>query len=463
MIALAFAVATSCSNEPKFVDMFNGEDFTGWHQLGGDAEYKLEDGVIVGVSKDDTPNSFLVADEMYGDFILEFESNCHPKINSGVQFRSISDPDIKNGRVHGYQCEIDPSARAWSGGIYDEAGRGWLTTLDMNPEGQAAYKVGEWNHYRVEACGNTIRIWVNGVNTANLNDDAVSEGLIALQVHSIGGSFKNLNLAGAETKWKNVRILTEDVEANLKKGELVPVVNLIPNTLTPQEEAEGWELLFDGETRESLETFWRGDNKDYFPTEGWEIADGALSIAESGGQEWLTHGNIITKKKYSAFEFSVEFMLVEGANSGVKYFCVEETKGSRPSCLGLEFQLLDDAVHKDAKLYTSVPGSRTLASLYDMKATEAPKRFKGIGKWNKADIKVYPDGRVVHILNDSKMLEYQRNSDEFKEMIKNSKYAEAAYNLSEYPFGSAPEGHILLQDHGNLVFFRSIKVRDLSE
>ena len=104
-------------------------------------------------------------------------------MNSGVQFRSESKPDYQNGRVHGYQCEIDPSDRAWSGGVYDEARRGWLVTLTDNKAGQQAYKRDDWNHYRVEAIGNSIRIWLNGVNTANLLDNETASGFIAFQVH----------------------------------------------------------------------------------------------------------------------------------------------------------------------------------------------------------------------------------------------------------------------------------------
>ena len=113
------------------------------------------------------------------------EVKCHPDLNSGVQFRSESKPDYNNGRVHGYQCEIDPSDRAWSGGLYDEARRGWLAPLTNNEAGRAAYKKDDWNKYRIEAIGNSIRIWLNGVNTSNVVDDMTPEGFIAFQVHGI--------------------------------------------------------------------------------------------------------------------------------------------------------------------------------------------------------------------------------------------------------------------------------------
>ena len=128
-----------------------GKDLAGWEQLNGTAPFKVEKGVVIGTTVIDSPNSFICTKEKYSDFILEFDTWFDPQMNSGVQIRSESRSDYQEGRVHGYQVELDPSPRAWSGGIYDEARRGWLYTLDNNPAGQKALKVGEWNHYRVEA------------------------------------------------------------------------------------------------------------------------------------------------------------------------------------------------------------------------------------------------------------------------------------------------------------------------
>mgnify|MGYP002682511706 CR=1 FL=1 len=159
---LMLCLLTACSEKEPWINLIK-KDLSAWEQLNGTAPYKLEDGVVIGTTVTASPNSFLCTKEKYGDFILEFETWFDPQMNSGVQFRSESRPDYQNGRVHGYQVELDPSPRAWSGGIYDEARRGWLYTLDKNPMGQKALKVGEWNHYRVEAIGNSIRTWVNGV------------------------------------------------------------------------------------------------------------------------------------------------------------------------------------------------------------------------------------------------------------------------------------------------------------
>lgn len=185
-------------NDDGWVTLFNGKDLTGWKQLNGKAEYKVEDGQIVGIPKLNTPNSFLCTENMYGDFIFEFEVWVSPSLNSGVQFRSNSLNTYQNGRVHGYQFEIDPAPRAFSGGIYDEARRGWLYPLSRNEKGRKAFKNGEWNKCRIEAVGSSIRTWINGIQCSILTDELSSEGFFGLQVHSIGSKEQE----SQRVKWK---------------------------------------------------------------------------------------------------------------------------------------------------------------------------------------------------------------------------------------------------------------------
>ena len=451
-LAVCFVVMFgSCTPGDGWTDLFNGKDLTGFNQLNGKAPYRVEDGMLIGTSVKGQPNSFMATEQDYGDFILEFDVLCDPALNSGVQFRSESRPDYNNGRVHGYQCEIDPSDRAWSGGIYDEARRGWLVTLQGHQLGNAAYKKDDWNHYRIEAFGDTIRIWLNGVNTANLLDNTTSKGFIAFQVHGIGN---NDAQDGKEIKWKNIRIMTDRISEHLMQGSLVAEVNRIPNVLSSKESADGWKLLFDGQTNAG----WRGAHKDAFPDKGWKIGDGVITVLRSDGGESTNGGDIVTLGEYTAFEFSLEFKITEKANSGIKYFVTEGEK-QKGSAFGLEYQILDDRNHPDAKLYTSVPGSRTCAGLYDMIAPRN-KRFNGVGQWNLAVIKVFPNNHVEHWLNGFKTVEYERGSEAFRELVKGSKYAAKAYNESGL-FGEAPEGRILLQDHGDEVSFRSIKIKEL--
>lgn len=164
----ALIVMAVSAQEPKWQELFNGRNLKGWTKLNGTAEYKVQEKAIVGVSKGGTPNTFLATNKMYDDFILEFDFKVDDGLNSGVQFRSNSLKEYQNGRVHGYQFEIDPSDRAWTGGIYDEARRGWLYPMTANPIGQKAFKHNRWNKARIEAIGNSIRTWVNGVPCADL-------------------------------------------------------------------------------------------------------------------------------------------------------------------------------------------------------------------------------------------------------------------------------------------------------
>ncbi len=226
-------------------NLLTGNNLDGWEVLGGDAEYSVEDGVIIGEAVPNTPNSFLTTREHYGDFILEYEVYLDSQLNSGVQIRSNSNASYRNGRVHGYQVEIDPSARAWTGGIYDEARRGWLYPLSRNEKARSAFHLAEWNHFRVEAIGNTINTWINGVHTSRLVDDMTDSGFIGLQVHSINDEA----LEGVHVKWRNLRILTDDLEANQKpKDPQVDEVSYLENELSEWEKRHGWRLLWDGES-----------------------------------------------------------------------------------------------------------------------------------------------------------------------------------------------------------------------
>ena len=448
VLAITFA---SCQSNDGWVDLFNGKDFTGFKQLNGQAPYTVEDGCLVGTSVLEQPNSFMATEKDYGDFILEFDVLCADGLNSGVQFRSQSIASYNNGRVHGYQCEIDPSDRAWSGGIYDEARKGWLVTLADNAAGRAAYKNNEWNKYRIEAFGDTIRIWLNGVNTANLLDNETASGFIAFQVHQIGSK----DSEGKTIKWRNIRIKTEGLQAARMQGALVPEVNRVPNTLGAEEKADGWKLLFDGQSTAN----WRGAHKEGFPEYGWKVENGQLIVLKADGGESTHGGDIVyAPEEFSAFELSVEFKITAGANSGVKYFVTEKEK-SKGSAFGLEYQILDDRTHPDAKLYTTVPGSRCLAGLYDL-IKPGNIRFNGVGNWNLGIIKVFPNNHVEHWLNGFKTVEYERSSEAFRELVKGSKYAAPVYNENG-AFGEAPSGRILLQDHGDEVAFRSIKIRTL--
>jgi len=430
--------------------LFNGENLRGWEKKNGTATYEIRDQAIVGISQLNTPNTFLCTEKQYADFILEMDVMIDAGLNSGIQIRSLSIPEVDNGRVHGYQVEIDPSERAWSGGIYDEARQGWLYPLTINEKGRKAFKNGEWNRYRIEAIGNTIRTWVNGVQCANLLVDLTAAGFIALQVHGI----KQKDQEGLTVKWRNIRIKTENLTAERwEQDPAVEEINYLPNQLTERQISQGWSLLWDGHSSDG----WRRANARDFPRAGWEIENGILKVLPSTKGDPNKGGDIVTEREFSDFELELDFLVSKGGNSGIKYLVVEELRPTPGTGLGPEYQILDDQNHPDAK--NGRDGNRTIGSLYDLITAgnlHEPgknKRVNAPGKWNRAKI-VVKGNLVEHWLNHIKVLEYDRDSPAFKTLVAQSKFNQVPH------FGQARSGHILLQDHGDLVCFRSIKIRE---
>ena len=434
-------------NTHEWTELFDGKTLNGWKVLAGTATYEVVDGAIVGTTVPRSRNTFLATEKQYGDFILELDVMLQDTtINSGIQFRSQYNPQKNNGEglVYGYQFELDPGSRRWTGGIYDESRRGWLYPGTLNPLPASSFAAGRYNRVRIECIGNELKTWINDVPAAYVIDNADRSGFIALQVHSVNSDA----MVGKKIYWKNIRIKTSGIKPTpFPAGKYV--VNLIPNDLSAHERKAGWKLLFDGKTPAG----WTGAYKDAFPAKGWEIRDGVISVLPSDGGESTNGGDIVTKEQFSAFDLSFDFRLTPGANSGVKYF-VTLSEGNKGSAIGLEYQLLDDKLHPDAKMGRD--GNRTLASLYDLITAQKQERFVNPpGEWNRGRVVVYPDNRVEHYLNGIKVLEYVRGSQAFRDLVAISKY-------KVWPsFGEAPKGRILLQDHGNAVSFRSIKIRKL--
>jgi hypothetical protein len=212
-LAIASARAVESRLAADSVALFDGRSLDGWVQRGGKAKYTVEDGQIVGTSVPNTPNSFLCTTREYTNFILELEFKVDAGLNSGVQIRShaydhpteirAGDRTIKvaSNRVHGLQVEIDPSSRAWTGGVQEEGGRAWLNDLKSNEAARKAFKPDAWNKFHVECRGESIKTWLNDVPAADLKDNRSMSGFIALQVHGVGQREKPL-----QVRFRNIRL-----------------------------------------------------------------------------------------------------------------------------------------------------------------------------------------------------------------------------------------------------------------
>ena len=218
MMACLVVAASAAAGD--WVDLFDGKTLDGWSVHSGFAKYEVEDGTILGTAVEGSPNSFLCTDKQYGDFVLEFEVKCDPKLNSGVQFRSLiaekemvfwflgpkGEPrkrTIPPDRVYGYQVEIADAERGSSGGVYDEARRGFfLGDVTEDPAAGKAFKNNEWNHYRVECRGDAIKTWINEVPCADFRDSLTPQGVIGLQVHGLRAQ----DFQPYQVRWRNLRI-----------------------------------------------------------------------------------------------------------------------------------------------------------------------------------------------------------------------------------------------------------------
>jgi hypothetical protein len=229
------------------------------------------------------------------------------------------------------------------------------------------------------------------------------------------------------------------------------------NTLTDAEKAGGWKLLWDGKTTEG----WRSPKSDKFPTHGWSMKDGILTVHDNNGEESARGGDIITRKRYANFELTADFKLTPGANSGIKIFvqpdlsAIDKKTGKKTavgSAIGMEFQVLDDERHPDAKL--GKDGNRKIGSLYDLIPAPTNKVVMPMGEWNHA--RILSEGKhVTFWLNGQKTVEFDRGSEDFRKHVAESKFKDIP------EFGEWADGHILLQEHGNQVSFCNVKIRIL--
>jgi hypothetical protein len=327
----------------------NPQAATGFRQLGGKARYEVKDGVITGTSVAAEPNSFLATQKEYGDFELSYEFKVDPKLNSGVQIRSHSRPDYKNGQVHGYQAEIDPSPRAWTAGIYEEGRRGWLQNLTANDAARNAFKQNEWNAVRIRAVGDSIRTWLNGVPAADLRDAGEIAGFIAFQVHGVG---RDADKVGTQVHWKN--ILLQDFGHH------------------------EWKPLFDGSSLNG----WKAT-----PGGQWEVKDGAIRGTSPASDP--RHGLLLSDAVHGDFTLRLKFKVTKG-NSGL-YFRAQRVDDP-VTVHGIQAEVCDN--DDTGGLYET--GGRGWVAQPD-KAWMAKEKVNRPGEWNEMWVSAHGARLVVHV------------------------------------------------------------------
>jgi hypothetical protein len=227
------------TNPPPWVSLFNGTDLKGWSIKGGNGKAWVQDGEIVCHQTTSTlEHTFVCTDVKFGDFILEADCKIDGDFNSGILFRAIDMPDVKlpKTRLNGYQVKIDPTPRKWTGGVFEDyGGPSWQSYYNLADDARAreAFKIGEWNKFRVEAIGKSIKVWVNGVPTANLTHDKYSNGYIALKIHALGNKPEPEKVLG---HFNNIRIITENSAAYAQPMSLPATTAL--ETAAPKRQTE---------------------------------------------------------------------------------------------------------------------------------------------------------------------------------------------------------------------------------
>jgi hypothetical protein len=413
-ILAACLLAGSPSFAGEWIDLFNGKDLANWENPYDWGKAEVVDGEIHLTTE--KSKWFLSTVKEYSDFIFEVEVKMpEGKCNSGFLFRSHK----SKNRMFGYQAEVDPSGRKWSGGLYDEGRRGWFISpnrdhaksKEAKEQSIAAFveragdcfKRHDWNKYRIECRGGHIKISVNGVTTTDIHDQKDAKGYIALQHHGEKGQIY---------RFRNIRIM-----------------ELTADDTAVRSSSTEWTSLFASGDFSQWTSI-----KGQAVGEGWSIKNGI--VHRSGRRP----GDIITKQQYKDFELCFNWKISEGGNSGIKY----RTKGR----LGLEYQVLDDAKHKDSKIPTHRAGS-----LYELAAAPDSKPIHPVGDWNQS--RILANGNTIqHWLNGEKIVDIEVGSDDWNQRFQKSKYSK------NQGFGSWT-GPILLQDHNDEVWFKNVQICEL--
>jgi hypothetical protein len=385
---------------PEFQEMVRGDSLAGWVQRGGKANFRVEEGVIIGQSSLGSPSSFLCTKRMYGDFVFECEFKVDAGLIAGVQIRSQSVPGYREGAVHGYRVAIDPSDPARMGAICDENRRGWLATIENNADARQAFRPGEWNHLRIRAVGPSIRTNLNNVPMVDVTDRLSLIGFIALEVQSTDVK------APLEVRWRNLRL--QDLGMPWRQAPADGVYLLHPKLglRTWHQEKTGGQVT-------------------------WVKHPGNVIEILPGS------GNIVTRQGFGDGHYHLEFQVSDNGREG-------QANGNSGVYLQgrYEVQILNSAGQP--------PADNLCGAIYGIKAPDYNMAYAA-GKWQLLDIDFVAarwdaDGKKI---SSARMTVYHNGT-----LIHDNVEVPHATTAGQ---PEAPgDGPLLLQDHGNEVKFRNI-------
>ena len=463
LLVLCFILQACSKNKAPFFEgqqsLFDGKTLNGWKTTTGNGKFSVDKkiGAIVGEYVPSKKNTFLYREIKNKNFILKLKVKIDKDLNSGVQILSYFS---NKPRLIGYQLDIDSSERKFTGGIYEEGLRRWLTPLTQKEHEKAknSFKVGQWNDIDIQVTdGTTINTWVNGVHCVSLKDHLKNKkmkNIIALQVHSIGKKTKN-----NKVYFKDIQLQTELKSNDLLKDPNLPEYNFVPNTLTEREKNQNWELMWNGK---NMDSWLFHDGKRFIKkSRQWEIVtlkNGSHALAQKSGNGPKI--NLLKKNPYPYFEFSFAFFSKKKANSGVMYYY--QPKFNQ----GYEYQILLFSSKEEKK---KLKASHKIASIYDLFETgsyltshlpnkkEYPMKYylRPRENWNYGKVVCRADGTIEHWINNFKVVSINRNSKKFKKAFDESKYQDTKEMLT------FKKGYFLLQNKNDNVMYHSLKLRPL--
>ncbi|NLX99138.1 MAG: DUF1080 domain-containing protein [Rhodopirellula sp.] len=406
--------------------LFDGKSLDDWKRPVGDAQFRVEEGAIVGMTHTGMKKTFLCREEGIEDFLLELDFKIDEGMNSGVQIRSQ-----RNGNeISGYQVEIDSSGKWVTGAIFDEGRRNtYLGEVTDRDAADKAFRAGEWNSLYVSAVGDEIKTSLNGIQIAQVTDSASRSGFIGLQLHSMdsGGPPKQI-------RFRNIRMksLPSTPPPATSATKEKPEAPRMPNSLTYAERAEGWRLLFDGKSLSG----WRGSAKHYGVVDGKLVSDFG---PKGGGQQ--EGGDLFTRREYGDFILRFDFRLEPGANSGV---VVRASGEGDPSISGMEIQVIDDA------RLNSSPGWTKTGAIFGVAAPLLGHQHLA-GEWNSMEI-TCQDRRLGVVLNQVRILDADLDA-----------VARKPADGKNHPGLSRDRGYLGFQGYGSRgrVEYRDIRIKEI--